>query len=224
MAALTADRQTLRQGGGLLQSFPVAATTVIYSGSLVALNAAGNAVPASDTAALIVVGVADKQVDNDPGAAGDRNVDVWSGAIFEFGATSITLAMTGDVMYVVDDNNFDDVNPGQGIVAGVLVNFVSTTKGRLFISTAKAVVGYLKGQATLNPGSLIDAAGETMVITVTGAKLGDHVLISAPYDLQDITVTGYVQAADTVEVRIQNEGGATVDLASGVWRALVIPQ
>lgn len=77
--------------------------------------------------------------------------------------------------------------------------------------------------ATVNPGSLLDGAGETVQITgVTGAALGDFVLVSAPYDLQDITVTGYVQAAGVVEIRIQNEGGATVDLASGTWRIMVI--
>lgn len=73
-----------------------------------------------------------------------------------------------------------------------------------------------------NPGSLVDGAGETKSVTVTGASLGDFVLVSAPYDLQDITVTGYVQAADTVEIRIQNESGLTVDLASGLWRIIVI--
>jgi len=78
-------------------------------------------------------------------------------------------------------------------------------------------------EATVNPGSLADGVGETVQITgVTGANLGDFVLVSAPYDLQDITVTGYVQATDVVEIRLQNEGAATVDLASGTWRILVI--
>ena len=76
---------------------------------------------------------------------------------------------------------------------------------------------------TINPSSLADGAGQTVQVTgVVGATLGDWVLISAPYDLQDITVTGYVQANDIVEIRIQNESGSTVDLASGVWRILVI--
>ena len=83
----------------------------------------------------------------------------------------------------------------------------------------------LSGSITWNPGSLDDGVGETSSsITVTDAKLGDFVWVSAPYDLQDITATGYVQADDTVEVRIQNEGGATVDLASGTWKVLVFKQ
>lgn len=78
-------------------------------------------------------------------------------------------------------------------------------------------------QATLNPANLVDGAGETLQVTgVVGATLGDWVLISAPYDLQDINVTAYVQANDTVEIRIQNESGSTINLGSGIWRILII--
>ena len=76
---------------------------------------------------------------------------------------------------------------------------------------------------TWDPASLVDGAGETSTgITVTGAVFGDLVLVGAPYDLQDCTVTGYVQAADTVEVRLQNESGGVRDLASGTWKVVVL--
>lgn len=77
-------------------------------------------------------------------------------------------------------------------------------------------------EVTVDPSSLADGVGETQSVTVENAVLGDFVLVSAPYDLQDITVTAYVQAADTVEIRLQNESGSTVDLASGTWRVMVI--
>lgn len=76
-------------------------------------------------------------------------------------------------------------------------------------------------EATINPASLIDGAGATQSVTVTGAALGDLVWVTAPYDLQDITVTAYVQSANTVEIRLQNESTATVDLASGTWKIVV---
>ena len=75
-------------------------------------------------------------------------------------------------------------------------------------------------KATIDPASLVDAAGETQQITgCTGVVLGKTAVIGIinPYDLQDITVTAYVQADGVIEVRIQNEGAATVNLASGVW-------
>lgn len=83
--------------------------------------------------------------------------------------------------------------------------------------------GVINATFTFDPASLIDAAGATSTgVTVTGAALGDFVLVAAPYDLQDITVTAYVSAANTVEVRVQNEGAATVDLASGTWKLKVL--
>lgn len=80
------------------------------------------------------------------------------------------------------------------------------------------------GSTTWNPGNLADGAGETKSITVTGASLGDYVIVAAPYDLQDCTVTGYVQAANKVEIRLQNESGGAKDLASGTWNVMVIRQ
>lgn len=80
----------------------------------------------------------------------------------------------------------------------------------------------LNATATIDPASLLDAAGATSTVTVTGAALGDYVLVAAPYDLQGITVTAYVSAADTVSIRVQNESGATVDLASGTWKVKVL--
>lgn len=75
---------------------------------------------------------------------------------------------------------------------------------------------------TWDPASLIDGAGETKSITVTKAALGDIVLVAPPYDMQDFVFSGYVQAANTVEIRIQNESAATVNLASGTWKVIVL--
>lgn len=82
------------------------------------------------------------------------------------------------------------------------------------------------GTLVWDPGDLADGAGETSSgITVTGAALGDFVLVAAPYDLQDLIATAYVQATNTIEIRIQNENaGANVNLASGTWAVKVIEQ
>jgi len=82
----------------------------------------------------------------------------------------------------------------------------------------------LTGSATYDAASLADGAGATTTITVTGAALGDFVMVSHGVDLQGITVTGYVSATDTVSVRFQNESGGTLDLASSTLRALVFPR
>ena len=77
--------------------------------------------------------------------------------------------------------------------------------------------------ATLDAGSLVDAAGETDTVAVPGVALGDMVIgASLGVDLVGLTVTGYVSAANTVKFRIQNESTATVDLASTTLRLVVV--
>jgi hypothetical protein len=86
---------------------------------------------------------------------------------------------------------------------------------------SSAVLNTLSGSATYDAGSLVDAAGVTTTVTVTGAALGDFAMASLGVDLAGITVTAYVSAANTVSVRLQNESGGTIDLASTTLRARV---
>jgi len=135
MAALTKDKITEKKVRGL-KTYPVKDATKIYAGSLVAIQTDGHAVPASDTAALKVVGVAFKQADNGSGADGDINVEVEAPILARFAATSITQAMVGQVMYVADDQTFDDGLGTNGVKAGVLGEFISTTEGWIKVSEA----------------------------------------------------------------------------------------
>ena len=77
--------------------------------------------------------------------------------------------------------------------------------------------------STWDPASMNDGDVQTKSVTITGAALGDFVLLSAPYDLQLITATGYVQATNTIYILLDNESGGTVDLGSGDWKVIVIP-
>ena len=75
---------------------------------------------------------------------------------------------------------------------------------------------------TIDVASLADAAGETKVVTVTGAALGDFVLATPIIDAIDLLWSAYVQAANTVEIKVQNEAGGARNLASTTWRILVL--
>ena len=75
---------------------------------------------------------------------------------------------------------------------------------------------------TLDAGSLADGAGESDTITVPGVALGDMVLgLSFGVSEAGITITGYVSAANTVTLRVQNESGGVVDLASTTVKLVV---
>ncbi len=134
MAALTKDRATPYRDG-IEIDFPVAANIKIYAGSLVCANTSGYAVPATDTAGLKFVGVALEQTDNTGGANGAKKVRLRRMGVFEFDALSITQAMVGTAMYVVDDHTFDDASgPINDIRLGLLVKYVADTKGWIDIT------------------------------------------------------------------------------------------
>lgn len=134
MAALTKDRATPYRDGIEIE-FPVAANGKIYAGSLVCANTSGYAEPAADTAGFKFLGVALEQVDNTAGANGAKKVRLRRTGVFEFDAASITQAMVGSSMYVVDDHTFDDAaGPANDILVGILVKYVSDTKGWIDIS------------------------------------------------------------------------------------------
>jgi hypothetical protein len=129
MAALTKDRATPYRDGIELD-FPVAANTKIYAGSLVCANATGYVMPAADTAGLKFVGVAIEQMDNTSGANGALTIRLRRSGAFQFDAASITQAMVGTAMYIVDDHTMDDATgPTNDIRIGVLVKYVSDTQG-----------------------------------------------------------------------------------------------
>lgn len=101
---LTNDRNTPERNGSLV-NLPVEAGTVIYAGAIVAVNAAGNAVPAADAAGLTVIGRAEAQADNSAGAAGAISITVRRG-VFRYansGASPLTAADVGQVAHVADD-------------------------------------------------------------------------------------------------------------------------
>lgn len=55
-------------------------------------------------------------------------------------------------------------------------------------------------------------------VTVAGAALGDFARASFSLDLQGVTLTAWVSAANTVSARFQNGTTGAVDLGSGTLR------
>ena len=162
--AATKDILTNRQEGILL-SFPVYRSVKIYAGTMVCVAAAhGFAIPAADAAGNIFVGIAAEQADNSSGNDGDVSVKVWRKGAFELPATSITQAMVGDPMYVVDDQTFDETTPANSILCGRLVRWISNTRGLLDVDVAIPVALAAGGTLTIT-----DAAGHFAVDTVEAA-------------------------------------------------------
>ena len=105
MTALTQDRNTLRRDGQQIEP-PLAAGVRIYGGSIVAINAAGFAVPGATSPTLKSAGVAEQRADNTGGTAGAIRVRLRKGPhrfTNSAAADAITLADLGTDCYIVDD-------------------------------------------------------------------------------------------------------------------------
>ncbi|KEH07073.1 hypothetical protein GY14_30200 [Delftia tsuruhatensis] len=105
MTALTQDRNTLSRNGEQAEP-PVAANARIFAGALVAINAAGLAVPGSTALGLKGAGVAERRADNTGGTSGAIRVRL-SRRPAQFAnsaaADAITLADLGADCFIVDD-------------------------------------------------------------------------------------------------------------------------
>jgi hypothetical protein len=108
MTAATANKFTPRYGehvDPIVMEYDCAAAAHIFEGTMVALNAAGNALPAASGTAVHVVGVAEAEVDNTDGAIGDKRVRVRQGTfrLANDTGTALTKASVGGVCYAMDD-------------------------------------------------------------------------------------------------------------------------
>lgn len=135
MTALAANANRAARGTQFqMVSLPVNDGAVIYKGAIVMIDADGYAIAATDTAGLRVAGIAHDKRDNTGGAAGALQVPVEFGREYLFAATSITQAMLGASMMVVDDNTMDDAaGATNDRVLGNLTEFVSTTQGWVYV-------------------------------------------------------------------------------------------
>lgn len=109
-----------------LISIPVAASTTIYEGSLVVVNATGYAIPAKKAADLIAVGRAEEFINNSSGGNGDLTVLVKRG-VFKWNndstkANEITDAHLMKDCYIIDDCTVTSLATGSsraGKVVGI---------------------------------------------------------------------------------------------------------
>ena len=136
-------------------SFPIEANTRIWKGGMVALNAAGNAVPAGTAGAVLVVGKASATYNNLTGSsdfsglANATKVEVeygkfgWvnSGAGVDF----IGAANIGQPCYAADDNVVALTNAGGRLPAGIIGEIGDD--GFVYVWQTPEIVAFASGSA-----------------------------------------------------------------------------
>jgi hypothetical protein len=125
--AVTANQLTKRQEGCRV-SFPVAATTEIFEGTIVFSTVTGYLDDDTATGANRFAGIAIANVDNDPGSAGDKNAECYVEGVFELVGTGFTQASVGLSVFATDNYTITCIPSASGVYIGECVGYVSTTK------------------------------------------------------------------------------------------------
>jgi len=125
---------------------------------------------------------------------------------------------------LADVTDATNVAAAGGYVAGG--TDVAIADGGTGASTAAAALtnlGIISDTATLDFPSISPNSIEVLTMTVTGAEVGDTVMLGAPSTIEaNLIWTGFVSAADTVSIRMHHTSGSAIDPASATWRATVI--
>ena len=229
MTALTQDRNTpFREGKA--HTLPLVANDCICGGSLVAVNAAGNLNPGSDTAGLIFAGVADDRADNTGGSAGDISATVKRRGLYLFAmGTAITIANVGDAVFLVDDQTVDLIaNVTNGIFCGVIAEYHSA--GLAWIDIEPAIIqadvathiADTSGAHAASAISLADSGGFTAATTVEAALA--EIYPKAPVAIADPGASGAIPVTRSGSTAITTAGAETRTLAipavAGITRAI----
>jgi phage portal protein BeeE len=194
MAAATTARITAEKILGKF-SAPVAASTTIYAGTLVALDSNGRVVPVSAASTLRAVGRACTRGglsvwDNASGSAGAFDVEIEEGIFFwdnSSAGDAIAQADVGKVVYGVDDQTVAKTsNTGARSVAGV-ARYVDSTLG-VAVESSLALSRALLAEANAS-GIAITQTYSTAVTTqsnLTSATLTDSTTGTATTTVEDV--------------------------------------
>lgn len=131
MAAATTDRNTARKYVERVRDpQPQKGSTTIYGGTLVGRAAADNYhKPATDTAGVVVTGVAGKRTAN-AGADGAANTGPLQCGVFKFGNAAVNgCTLVGETAYVVDDSTVGKAAATTNSVAAGIVDGIDADGG-----------------------------------------------------------------------------------------------
>jgi hypothetical protein len=145
---------------------------------------------------------------------------------------SIQLQVNAGAFFSVDGSgfifkfgDFNTVNHGSFLSIDDAAQTAALTAANGFtLNGSSAVKKFLTTTTTWNPGNLVNGASEAKItISFPGVAVGDVIIASLStitssfWDIQAVAV-----GADVADVRITNNTGGTVDLASGTLRLVCI--
>ena len=137
--------------------------------------------------------------------------------------SNVVVASVGNQTVVNCEQETGTVSLRTGYVARLSVtNTLCTVSVPISINGGTTLQKILSATATLDFPSISSNDTHTLTMTVTGAVAGNSVFLGVPAALDaNLIWCGSVTAADTVTIRLHNASGASIDPASGTYRATV---
>lgn len=113
------------------------------------------------------------------------------------------------------------------IVKGILRGSSLSTNlygNSLIIGAGTRIRKILAGSASVNPGSIAATSTGTATFTITGASLGDFLILNRPSGLNDdLIVSGHaISATDTATLYLYNPTAGAIDDGANTWTWLWI--
>lgn len=123
---------------------------------------------------------------------------------------------------VVLDAGDDYTWPATGVLTYSVLHDGTTALTATAAEINTVCDGVLTGSVVWNPASVVTGEKASVQLTVTGAAVGDFVLVAPGVDIQEFTHSGSVIATDTVELVLANNTGGAIDIASSTWKVKVL--
>jgi len=247
--AVTANQLTKRQEG-CRKSFPIAASTTIYEGTLNFVTVTGYLDDDTASGANRFAGVALAYKDNAAGSAADLQGEVYTEGVFELVGTGFTQASVLLPVFATDNYTITTVPSASGVYIGQCVGYVSSTKilvdidpdgGLVFTATQIKTADYTvtagdSGRAFSNTGAA-GAVTFALPAAVPGLKYRFRVGVAQqlridPNGVETISLpsTGVPSAAgayivadaigETVDIQCVDAGSWSVFGFTGTWTAV----
>lgn len=225
-AALSASRDTPQRYGDYV-GLTVASNEIIYAGAMVAVNTAGYAVPAADTAGQSVIGRAEETVDNRGVLySAAKAIKVARGIFRWANGDAATDADIGKIAYVTDDQTVNKTGGGQNIIAGSIVDtdssgvWVDTSRiGPLGATTPASMA--VSGNATV--GGTLSVTGVSTLPAVTNltargafTNSGNTTVTGDIYARGDILGDGATISSNVLQYWVGTNGFLSVELGTNL--------
>jgi hypothetical protein len=93
------------------------------------------------------------------------------------------------------------------------------------VGSGTQITKIVKGTVSVNPASLATVTAADLSVTITGAAVGDAVIMNPPaagLTAGLFATDVWVSAADTVKIRFYNGSAGTIDEAAADWTYTLI--